>query len=270
MNQKAFTLIELLVVISIISLLSSVVFASLSDAREKGRIAAIQQSASSLHHATADALVGEWLFDEGSGTSVQDVVDGDNGTLSDAGMWSGNTVGGTGNSVSYNGTSDCVTTTKSMNGMESFTISGWIYPTNLYPASTDRISLFGQNDRVELGLRESGGEWSVGFWTPHGWMYWPYGPSFVEDKWHFILLTADSGGFRLYVDGSIVDSISSSYAAGTTAYTFNIGCYVWNTGGNFFEGNIDTVRLYERSLTASEVRRVYASDLVQKLKIAQQ
>jgi prepilin-type N-terminal cleavage/methylation domain-containing protein len=43
-NQKGFTLIELLVVVAIISLLSSIVFASLNSARSKAKDASIRES----------------------------------------------------------------------------------------------------------------------------------------------------------------------------------------------------------------------------------
>jgi type IV pilus assembly protein PilA len=48
-SNKGFTLVELLVVIAIIGILSSVVFASLSSARGKARIAAAQQTMGSIN-----------------------------------------------------------------------------------------------------------------------------------------------------------------------------------------------------------------------------
>ncbi len=48
-HKKGFTLVELLVVIAIIGILSSVVFASLTSARGKARVAAAQQTMGSLN-----------------------------------------------------------------------------------------------------------------------------------------------------------------------------------------------------------------------------
>ncbi|PCI27494.1 hypothetical protein COB55_05690 [Candidatus Wolfebacteria bacterium] len=56
--RKGFTLIELLVVISIIGLLSSIVFASLDGARKKARIAKAQTELNQIH------LAMELLFDD--------------------------------------------------------------------------------------------------------------------------------------------------------------------------------------------------------------
>ncbi len=50
-QQRGFTLIELLVVISIIAILSSVVIASLSDAREKAQITSVKAELNAIRNA---------------------------------------------------------------------------------------------------------------------------------------------------------------------------------------------------------------------------
>ncbi len=65
-SQKGFTLIELLVVIAIIGILASVVLASLSTARQKGRDASVKSQLSSTR-AQAE------IYADGNGQSYVDV-----------------------------------------------------------------------------------------------------------------------------------------------------------------------------------------------------
>src|SRR3989344_8080791 len=63
-TRKGFTLIELLVVISIVGMLSSIVLASVQDARQKAIVAGGRQFASSINHVLGADLIGQWNFDE--------------------------------------------------------------------------------------------------------------------------------------------------------------------------------------------------------------
>lgn len=60
--QKGFTLIELLVVVAIIGILSSVVIASLSDARSKGNVAAIKQNLTGVRTQAEIVYSGSFSF----------------------------------------------------------------------------------------------------------------------------------------------------------------------------------------------------------------
>ena len=70
-KQKGFTLIELLVVIAIIGILSTVILASLSSARTKGRIAGMQSALRSLvPHIVMCLNDGKNLVAEAAGTAI--------------------------------------------------------------------------------------------------------------------------------------------------------------------------------------------------------
>ncbi|MFA4853532.1 MAG: type II secretion system protein [Bacteroidales bacterium] len=71
-KNKGFTLIELLVVIAIIGILSSVVLASLTSARQKGKVAAIQSTMSSMRaQAEIGMLNGKYVADICNKTSAE-------------------------------------------------------------------------------------------------------------------------------------------------------------------------------------------------------
>jgi prepilin-type N-terminal cleavage/methylation domain-containing protein len=72
MKSRGFTLIELLVVISIIGVISSVIFVSFSGSRDKARLAKAQNFDAQISHALGAYAVGIWRFEEGTGIDIHD------------------------------------------------------------------------------------------------------------------------------------------------------------------------------------------------------
>lgn len=81
------------------------------------------------------------------------------------------------------------------------------------------------------------------------------------DKWiHVAAINGGTGtvGARLYING--IEEASQASYSGNTATTwdrFGIGATIRSTIGTYFNGCMDDVRLYNRALTASEVRSLY-------------
>jgi hypothetical protein len=65
---------------------------------------------------------------------------------------------------------------------------------------------------------------------------------------------------RLYIDGSLVGqgstSISGTILSG--AATLSLGKPTWNTGLEYLNGSLSSVRIYDRALTAQEIADLHA------------
>ncbi|MFN8486196.1 MAG: LamG-like jellyroll fold domain-containing protein [Caldilineaceae bacterium] len=87
--------------------------------------------------------------------------------------------------------------------------------------------------------------------------------TFAPDRWHFVLVTIDTGGNGLlYVDGAVEATFSNALRPAATDL-FTIG-QAWANNGSgglipsaFTNGRVDEVQLYNRALSADEVRQLF-------------
>ncbi len=122
----------------------------------------------------------------------------------------------------------------------------------------------------------------VGTWTGNGPMFWvdhlasrhhltlgnslstylDSGRNPVLGQWQHLAATYDGATARYYVDGVEVASRAFSGSVGNSN-TWRIGAYGFGPG-NFFDGLVDEVRVYDRALAAAEI----AADRDQPLGLA--
>lgn len=90
------------------------------------------------------------------------------------------------------------------------------------------------------------------------------GPSIPTGVWtHVVQSFSQSNGMKLYLNGSLIGSIATSYSASGTRNTLTFGNPLSGTfcGSSFpnqqYFGSIDELRLYSRELSSTEVTQLY-------------
>jgi len=76
--------------------------------------------------------------------------------------------------------------------------------------------------------------------------------NYANNNWHFVVGTFDGITSKIYVDGVLKQQVSENIVKNYTA-NFLIG----KDNGIFFSGSIDDIRIYNRTLSESEVRELY-------------
>ncbi len=73
-----------------------------------------------------------------------------------------------------------------------------------------------------------------------------------DGTWHFVAMTFDGAYVRLYIDGALQGTF---YGPSLGFLSFE-DLYIGERGnnGNFFNGSIDDVRIYNRALTTAEIQ----------------
>ena len=82
--------------------------------------------------------------------------------------------------------------------------------------------------------------------------------TYADGTWHMVTFVRDSDRSegRLYVDGVYVGGYSSEARGVSNSYTHYFGSY---GGGEFYEGKMDDVRLYDKALTEAEISALYTT-----------
>jgi hypothetical protein len=199
-------------------------------------------------------LVGAYSFDEGSGTTATDVSGaGNNGTIKGA-TWT--TQGKFGGALSFNGTSNWVTVNdaSSLDLTNGMTLEAWVYPTIVPPNTWWTV--------LEKEQQPNGGVYYLFASSDQGQ---PFTGVFIGDErnlyggtrlavntWTHLAATYDGTTERLYVNGVQVSSRAQTGLIQGSSGALRIGGNsVW---GQYFQGRIDEVRIYNRALSAPEIQ----------------
>ena len=214
-------------------------------------------------------IVGQWNFDESSGTSILDSSGYSNtGTLENgATRYIGTQQG---SKLELDGVDDramVYPTSAAMNGLQDVTVMGWIRPTEnggimLRKGSTDvgRFSA-GINFEGKLYFR-AGHTGASGTWQSTN--------TLPLNEWSHVAVaysfSSTANQPQLYIDGVAQSIMQSKAPEGTpiadTAYLYfgNNHDFVNRAVSGFdsaFEGRMDIVRIYNRMLSATEVDSAY-------------
>lgn len=221
-------------------------------------------------HPIANGLIASWLMNEGGGPNVYDSAGAyhNKGVLSSIGgaalpTWN---VGLLGKTILHNRTSytvgsfiNCGANT-SLNPNNAISISCWCFGTAMgsdYQMLVTR-SVGDGTGAYELRVDDSTAKVNWGLSKPT--LATLVGnAALASNVWNHIVATYDGASMKIYVNGKLDNSNSSS---GTIASTNEQTCIglrsLTATGGQFpFVGKIDNVQIWNRALSYSEVNRLF-------------
>ena len=192
-----------------------------------------------------------------SGTTMYDTTPNNNdGTCT--GMTNCNTVTGKLNqATSFDGTNDYIIVGDVGEGYSELSISVWFYSdvltgakdiiTNYVASSNRAFSLSTTNDEVTYLIGDNSNNIAYGTTTDL---------NLAINTWYNIILNYDGTNTLLYVDNVLkFNSTAASGNTDTTTSNTEIGSR--NSGHNFFNGKIDEIAIFDKSLSQDEMDYLY-------------
>lgn len=141
-------------------------------------------------------------------------------------------------------------------GRTSFTLTGWVYPTNAPPGHSGFFGM--RNDSVGgIYLLQLAGTNSLEcrMKVNDTTFYQPSNLSFTPNAWHLFSMVYNGSTLKCYVDNNVSTTVSANWSTFTnTTLPFTVG----SVAGMFLTGRVDDVRIYNKALSASEIAQLVA------------
>jgi len=208
-------------------------------------------------------LVGYWDMDQMGGTTATDKSgNGNTGTLTNGPVWttgvqpfSGGKAGG--GALRFDGVDDYVSIGTGLGKPTNWTESFWIKP-NAWVGCSVASGNGGIKDTwgwaaqagqvyVDTSNGTNGQAWNVEAYNS---------TNYLTNSWTHITISVDGSNLKYYKNGVLATSTAQVYSMGGTPASFSIG-REGSYNGNYCNGSIDDVRIYNRALSAAEIRYQY-------------
>lgn len=206
-----------------------------------------------------NGLVSYWPLDEESGSTLSDATGPNNGTATGTSV-----VGGVlSNSRTFNGSTHfiLVPDSSSLDINSGISLGGWVY---LGSKSSGEGALISKSpwDGWPYYLAINQGNATVRFRT------WQLSNTDLNTSqtlsrgaWHHVIATWDGSTKRIYINGSLSESVAATGTMSSTTGAVCLGSVAngstCSTGTHILEGRLDEIGLWNRALTAFEVQTLY-------------
>jgi len=196
-----------------------------------------------LASAQAPGLIAAYSFDEGTGITLADSSgNGWNGTLANGPGWVAGTFG---NALSLDGVNDYVSIGDVDIPGNAFTLSIWVKhdaPQSGWGSIAMKLYTYGieaEGNTLYFGIGD-GSSWSGTRSLP-----------LDTGVWQHVAAVFNGSNMSLWKNGVQVGSTVPATLANTNT-PFRFGA--WTSSSEFFKGQIDNARLYDRALTSAEIQ----------------
>ncbi len=209
--------------------------------------------------AQVSGLVAAFGFNEGSGSVVADLSGNANdGSISGA-TWTPS--GRFGSALSFNGANSWVTVNdaNSLDLTMGMTLEAWVNPRTL--SSWRQVLLKERSGGLSYALyANTAGNRPAGYIRLSSDIGLSGTSQVPINSWTHLATIYDGSALRLYVNGTLVGSraVAGSIPASTSPLRMG-GNAVW---GEYFDGLIDEVRVYNRALTQAEIQNDMGATLL--------